>query len=110
MNEKLIAILDLTPAVSGQPISEQQIIDAVANLKKQVADFAAQQEQAAADDELIAQKMRKGLSREQAVMVINKNREHRAIRFAQIGDPKKIKALFPDATAAEIVAAMPAKK
>jgi predicted DNA-binding WGR domain protein len=110
MNSKLATILNLKPVTQGNQVTEEQIIDTVTALQKQVSDFQAQQEQAEADEKLIAEKIQKGLSRDQAIGVLQKNREFRASRFAQIGDAKKIKALFSDATAEEVNKAIGPKK
>jgi hypothetical protein len=74
MKEKLIEILNLKPGSAGQPITDDQILDAVASLQKRVATFEAEQCLAASDEEVIRQKMAVGLSREQAIAVIRRQR------------------------------------
>ena len=74
-----------------------------------LADYRARDLQASGDEETIQGMMRKGLSREQAVACIKKNRDFRLSRFMQIGDAEKIRALFPDATDEEILAATKTK-
>lgn len=82
MNEKLAAILKLQPAVDGQPVTDQQIIDAVAALQSKIKALDQARQKIAADEALIVEKMSVGLSRDQAIAVIQRQRREDAANGA----------------------------
>ena len=71
MNPELIKILGL-PATS----SEQDIMAAVAASKKRLDDFESEKARVAADEEIISQKVSAGITRQQAINVIQRQKEH----------------------------------
>ena len=73
MNAKILELLNL-PADA----SEQQVLDAVAAQSKKLSNIETARVQAAADEAEIEKKMRVGLTREQAVSVIRRQREYDA--------------------------------
>ena len=69
--KKLIELLKLDPKAT-----EDQIAEAVAALQKENADLKAAQVQASEDEKVIREKMALGLTRDQAMAVITRQREH----------------------------------
>lgn len=70
MNKKLIQLLGLDAKAS-----DDQIVSAVQALQTRLDAFEKAESQRAADEKVIVEKMARGLSREQAVHVIQRQRE-----------------------------------
>ena len=75
MNKKLIQLLRLDAKAS-----DEQIVAAVQTLQSRLDAFEKTEAQRAADEKIIIEKMARGLSREQAVHVIQRQREFEAGR------------------------------
>lgn len=71
--KKIIELLKLDAKAT-----EDQIAEAVAALQKENAELKAAKAQASEDEKLIAEKMIHGLTRDQAISVIKRQREHDA--------------------------------
>ena len=71
-----------------------------ATLKARIAELEAQAKQNVADEKIIAEKMRHGLSREQALQVISRQRAYDTKKAAEakLADEKKAAAPAPDKT------------
>jgi len=80
MLKKLNALLKL-----DEKATEEQALAAVAALQTKVADLETAKQQASADEKLIAEKQARGLTREQAIAVIQRQR---AFDAAQPKAPK----------------------
>ena len=78
--KKLIALLKL-----DEKANEETVFAAVAGLQTKVAELEAAKQQASADEKLIAEKQARGLTREQAIAVIQRQR---AFDAAQPKAPK----------------------
>jgi predicted DNA-binding WGR domain protein len=68
------------PEETTSPVSAAALAAENAALKAKIAEFTAAKQQADADEILIAQKMSKGLRREQAAAVLKRQREYDARR------------------------------
>jgi len=84
MNKKLIQLLDLDAKAS-----DDQIVAAVQALQTRLDAFEKTEAQRAADEKIIIEKMARGLSREQAVHVIQRQREFDVARDKSKAESKK---------------------
>ena len=84
MNKKLIQLLDLDAKAS-----DDQIVAAVQALQTRLDAFEKTEAQRAADEKIIIEKMARGLSREQAVHVIQRQREFDVARDKSKTESKK---------------------
>lgn len=75
MNKKLIQILGLDAKAT-----DEQIVAAVQAIQNRLDSFEKTEVQRAADEKIIVEKMTRGLSREQAVHVIQRQREFEAAK------------------------------
>lgn len=84
MNKKLIQLLGLDAKAS-----DEQIVSAVQALQSRLDAFEKTEAQRAADEKIIVEKMARGLSREQAVHVIQRQREFDAAgKQSRVQGPK----------------------
>jgi hypothetical protein len=84
MNKKLIQLLGLDAKAT-----DDQIVAAVQALQTRLDAFEKAEALRAADEKIIVEKMARGLSREQAVHVIQRQREFDAARDKSKSEPKK---------------------
>lgn len=84
MNKKLIQLLGLDAKAS-----DDQIVSAIQALQTRLDAFEKAEAQRGADEKIIVEKMARGLSREQAVHVIQRQREFEAARDKSKSEPKK---------------------
>jgi hypothetical protein len=68
----------MTEATSTPTGTANDLAAENAQLKAEMAEIAAAKEQATANDKIIVEKMAKGLRREQAAAVVQRQREHDA--------------------------------
>lgn len=67
--KKIIELLKLDPKAT-----EETVVAEIGKLQKTIADFEAAKRQQTADDHAIAEKMARGLTRNQAIAVIERQR------------------------------------
>ena len=84
MNKKLTQLLGLDAKAT-----DDQIVSAIQALQTRLDAFEKAEALRAADEKIIIEKMARGLSREQAVNVIQRQREFDAAREKSKPEPKK---------------------
>jgi hypothetical protein len=84
MNKKLTQLLGLDAKAT-----DDQIVSAIQALQTRLDAFEKAEALRAADEKIIIEKMARGLSREQAVHVIQRQREFDAAREKSKPEPKK---------------------